>query len=68
MKQGKFNYFLNFLLLIIFIINIIAAFNRSWREIHETTGYLVIFLVFVHLLIHWRWIIAMTKNIFKKNN
>lgn len=65
MNKNKLNYYIDFLLLIIFIVNIVTAFNRPWIGIHKATGNLIIILVAIHLLLHWRWMTYMTKNIFK---
>ena len=42
----------------------ITSFFRSAREFHELSGYSLVIMVGVHLLLHWRWIFAMTKNLF----
>lgn len=34
--------------------------------IHDKSGLIMGLLVLVHLILHWKWIVAMTKNIFKK--
>ncbi len=36
----------------------------SWKEIHEVSGKLMILLAFVHLILHWRWVVCMAKNMF----
>lgn len=38
-----------------------------WSEIHDWSGILMIILVLIHLVLHWNWIICMTKNIFKSD-
>lgn len=35
--------------------------------IHDWSGVTMASLVLIHLILHWKWIVAMTKNIFKKN-
>ncbi len=40
--------------------------KNVWMNIHDWTGILFIIFVFIHLLLHWRWLMAMTRNISKK--
>jgi cytochrome b subunit of formate dehydrogenase len=40
----------------------------AWSEAHDFFGILLIILVLVHFILHWDWIVCMTKNIFKSNN
>jgi hypothetical protein len=35
--------------------------------LHDWSGLIMSLLVLVHLALHWGWIVAMTKNIFRKN-
>ncbi len=37
-----------------------------WSGIHNYTGLIMIVLSLVHLILHWNWVIAMTKKIFKR--
>lgn len=34
--------------------------------IHDWSGVVMAVLVLVHLILHWRWIVSMTKSFFKK--
>ncbi|MCJ7741114.1 MAG: DUF4405 domain-containing protein [Methanoregula sp.] len=36
----------------------------SVSKIHDISGLVMGLLVLAHLLLHWRWIVAMTKSIF----
>ena len=39
-----------------------SGFSRSpWKSIHEASGIAVTAGVLVHLWLHWRWIVQMTK-------
>jgi len=67
MANQNLNYFIDVCLLILFIINIIAAYAR-WRYIHELTGNILIILLLIHLSLHWRWFVAATKNLFYRQN
>ena len=40
----------------------LAAINRA----HDRAGLIMGLLVFVHLILHWKWIVVMTKNLFKR--
>ncbi len=39
----------------------------TWSEIHDWFGILFIIIVIIHLILHWNWIVCMTKNIFKSD-
>jgi len=41
--------------------------RRVWMDMHGIAGYMVIILVFVHLILHWNWIHQVTKIMFKSN-
>jgi len=36
------------------------------RDIHFIFGILMILFGLIHFVLHWNWIVAMTKSIFKK--
>ena len=38
--------------------------KEVWNFIHIWSGILMLVLVVVHLILHWNWIVLMTKNIF----
>lgn len=40
---------------------------RNVSFIHDWSGLIMGLLVFVHLALHWKWIVSMTKNIFRKS-
>lgn len=37
-----------------------------YRQIHDWSGIVMIFLVLIHLIVNWDWIVSMTKKIFYK--
>jgi len=42
---------------------------RSWHtlsEIHDWSGIILCCFVLLHLILHWRWIVTMTKQAFKR--
>jgi len=74
MNRPKLNYIIDFFLFISFLIvsatGVMLFFmtqrrgNMAW--LHDWSGMVMIVLGFVHLVLHWKWIVCMTKNIFKK--
>jgi len=36
-----------------------------WLETHNWSGIILIILIIIHFILHWEWIVYMTKNIFK---
>jgi len=44
--------------------------NRKISMLHDLSGLIMGILVMVHLALHWKWVVAMTKNFFsgKKDN
>lgn len=41
--------------------------TRSYTALHDWSGLVMALLVFAHIVLHWRWIVCMTKKIFKRN-
>lgn len=39
---------------------------RQMAFIHDWFGFLMGVFVLIHLILHWNWIVAMTKNLFKE--
>jgi hypothetical protein len=37
-----------------------------WTNIHNWSGLLMILLVLLHLILHWNWIVCITKTFFVK--
>ena len=35
-------------------------------RLHDVSGLIMGLLVFVHLILHWKWIVVMTKSLFKR--
>lgn len=40
--------------------------KHSWSKIHTISGFAMIVLSLVHLVLHFKWLTAMSKTIFKK--
>ena len=41
--------------------------KSDWLFVHKWAGIVLIILMFIHFLLHWRWVLETTKNYFKKN-
>jgi protein-S-isoprenylcysteine O-methyltransferase Ste14 len=50
-KQGSYQTFLGII-------------KGTWSSIHDWSGIIFIILVVLHFVLHWNWLINMTKNIF----
>ncbi len=51
-RQGKFQEFF-------------GIEKSVWSGIHEWFGILLVILVVIHLVLHWNWIVCMTKSFFQ---
>lgn len=40
--------------------------RHTWKDIHELSGILMIALIFLHIILHLKWLLEMTKNILKR--
>lgn len=38
----------------------------TFVQFHNYSGILMVVLVLIHFILHWDWIVCMTKNLFKK--
>jgi cytochrome b subunit of formate dehydrogenase len=38
-----------------------------WSEIHDWAGIIFIVLIIIHFILHWDWVLCMTKNIFNSD-
>ena len=79
MNKAKVNYFVDILLAIVFLIVTITGILKfpgwfghlrlPWRFlslVHDWSGIIMAALVLVHLILHWNWIVSMTKAIFRR--
>lgn len=41
--------------------------RHDWITFHNWCGLILIFLIVIHLILHWRWIAETTKNFFKND-
>ena len=78
MNKAKLNYFVDLLLAVSFFLVTVTGIlkfpgwfnylNLPWRtvnKIHDLSGLSMAILVLIHLVLHWSWIVSMTKSIFK---
>ena len=42
--------------------------KETWLKIHTLAGILMVVICIIHIILHWKWIVSMTKRIFKKKN
>ncbi|HOZ35914.1 MAG TPA: DUF4405 domain-containing protein [archaeon] len=40
--------------------------KHTWSQIHTISGFIMIILSLVHLILHFKWLTTMSKTIFKK--
>ena len=46
----------------------ILFFDRStWKELHNWGGILMVLGVLGHFVLHWNWMVCMTRNLFRKS-
>ncbi len=47
-------------------IEFLGVQKQVWSQIHNYAGLLMILFVLIHIVLHWKWIKSMTKDLFKK--
>jgi cytochrome b subunit of formate dehydrogenase len=40
--------------------------KTTWIKLHDWSGLVLIILVIIHLILHWNWVVIMTRNTLKK--
>lgn len=49
-------------------VSVYRALNiRKISMLHDRSGLVMSILVIVHIVLHWKWIVAVTKSFFKKD-
>jgi cytochrome b561 len=76
MIKPKINYLIEVVMIICFLFVAITSifigdeegnfFNESIIEIHHAVGIALLALIVLHVLLHFKFISAMTKNLFKR--
>ncbi len=46
----------------------LGIIKQNWVIIHNWSGILLILLIAIHLILHWNWIVYMTKSLLQKKN
>lgn len=49
------------------LVNSFLFFREDWLLIHDYASVIVVILILVHLVLNWRWIWAMFRNLFRGN-
>ena len=44
----------------------LGIIKQNWVDVHNWSGLLLILLVAIHLILHWKWIVSMTKSLIRK--
>jgi uncharacterized membrane protein YhaH (DUF805 family) len=70
MNKFKLNYLIDGVMLIAFLVTILSLLSRALRDLHQTSGYLLIILVGLHFLLHVKMLWNGVKNLFsvKRNS
>ncbi|MEM4263638.1 MAG: DUF4405 domain-containing protein [Candidatus Woesearchaeota archaeon] len=75
MDRIKLNYFVDLGLAVSFVITAVTgilkfpAFGgraRDFMLLHDWAGIALAAFVLLHLILHWNWMVCMTKGFFKK--
>jgi len=66
------NYWIDILLLVSFLVSAVSGVvlkigtNRvAWVQGHTISSFIMVFLVLIHLVLHFEWLVVMTKSLFK---
>jgi len=46
----------------------LGIIKQNWVDLHNWSGLLLLLLVLIHLILHWNWIVSMTKSLIQKKN
>ena len=41
--------------------------RNSWINLHDWTAVALVVIVAIHIILHWGWIVRMTKSYFRQN-
>ena len=44
----------------------LGIIKQNWVDVHNWSGFLLIIFVAIHLILHWNWIVCMTKSLIQK--
>ena len=82
MNKAHLNYFIDLLMLIVGSIVAITGVlklpilhsiyrtlpTQTLTKLHDVSCVIIIILVIIHLVLHWTWIVSMTKSFLKKKD
>lgn len=66
MNKLKIKFILDVIIFLDFMLVMISGFNRTLRQYHFNLAWLLVFLIFVHLLFNLNWIKHVFLNFFRK--
>ncbi|MBW2974022.1 DUF4405 domain-containing protein [Candidatus Woesearchaeota archaeon] len=75
MNKAKLNYLVDIGLAVSFCIVVVTGIlklpalgkrTREYMLLHDWAGIALAVFVLLHLILHWNWIVYMTKSFFKK--
>jgi len=46
----------------------LGIIKQNWVHLHNWSGLILLLLVVIHLILHWNWIVSMTKSLIQKKN
>ena len=41
--------------------------RNTWIDIHDWVAVALVVMIIIHILLHWKWILYMTKSYFREN-
>lgn len=44
----------------------LGIIKQNWVDVHNWSGIILIIVVAIHLILHWKWIVSITKSFIKK--
>ncbi len=80
MNKAKLNYFVDLIMAVFFIISAITGIRlyfgsqlvllgsnkHAIASVHTYASFALVAIVAIHLILHWKWMVCMTKSFFKK--
>ncbi len=48
-----------------FVSEVFIISRSAWNSLHTWSSVIMVIGVFAHLVLHWKWIVNMTKRLFK---
>lgn len=51
-----------------FMTEMLFISRTVWKDLHKWSGIVMTVGVALHFILHWNWLVRMTKNLFKREN